>query len=268
MIQLRSFLLVAGAYTFAYCIGLIFHEYGHSAIQWMGGLPDTQIHLHPFDMSYIAHDESAGFPPQSSIEPIHAIAGSCLNRLLAVLILLVVWRFRNPYLLPVLIIPGTSFLMEGVGMIVDLAMGENDWDIFMSLTGTPLIAMIWLILIVLSLGIVFMCLVMPLAGIRHDATFLRRLGPFLGVAAFFALSLLYILILGSKYRNTAHVIEARAIALVGSFALVLEIAVLYRPLHAAVRRVTSSEVATIAWTHSLSALSAGALVAISMIATY
>lgn len=268
MTQLRSFLLIAGAYAFSYCIGLTFHEYGHATIQWLGGLPGTEVHLHPFDMSYVTHDESAWFAPGSALEPIHAIAGSCLNMLLALLIFLAVWRFRTPYLLPVLILPGTSFLMEGVGMIVDLAIGGNDWEIFMSLVGVPLIGMVGLMATALGLGMVFMCLVMPLAGIDHDDTFFQRLLPFLGVVAFFAVSLIYILIFGSKYRSTAHVFETRTIAIFGSLALVLVITLLYRPLHSPIGRPTFSEVSTITWRHSLSALGAGSVIAISMILSY
>lgn len=268
MNQLRSFLLIAGAYTFAFCVSLIFHEYGHATIQWLGGLPGTQIHLHPFDMSYVTRDESVWFAPGSVLEPIHAIAGSGLNMLLALLIFLTVWRFRTPYLLPVLILPGTSFLMEGVGMIVDLAMGGNDWEIFMSLVGVPLIGMVGLMTTALGLGMVFMCQVMPLAGIDPDDALFKRLLPILGVVAFFAVSLLYSMVFGSKYRSTAHVIETRMIALFGSLALVLVIVLLYRPFHSAVGHLVVSKVSTVAWRHSLSALGAGALIATSMILTY
>lgn len=70
---------------------------------------------------------------EAHYKPIHTIAGTCLNMLLAVLIFLVVWALRTPSLLTFLILPGTSLLMEGVGKTVDMQMGGNARAIFMSL---------------------------------------------------------------------------------------------------------------------------------------
>lgn len=46
---LKSMLLMLGAYTFSYCLGLTFHETGHAlAYLIVGGISDIEIHVNPF----------------------------------------------------------------------------------------------------------------------------------------------------------------------------------------------------------------------------
>jgi hypothetical protein len=52
---LKSMLLMLGAYTFSYCLGLTIHETGHAlAYLIVGGISDIEIHVHPFTESHVS----------------------------------------------------------------------------------------------------------------------------------------------------------------------------------------------------------------------
>ena len=113
---LKSILLVFGAYTFSYCLGLLFHETGHALAYTIVGVTDIEIHVHPFALSYC----SSGLRP-TEVLPFTGSMGPLFNILCATIVSLSLWRIRNPKLLPLLMWAGTAYIAKGVAMFMDIA---------------------------------------------------------------------------------------------------------------------------------------------------
>ncbi len=167
---LKSILLLAGSFTFAFLLGEAVHEYGHYLANLNYGLQGVQIHLDPFGSSQIV-----GVPtPQNPVMGgVTGAAGPLFNLALGMGCFLLLWRFRRPRLLPLLMWGPVAMVQEGVTFSLGLLTpgGDAQW-----VAGMGIPAMIILILGILLLlaGVIMIAGLITLPGIRSEDSFGRK----------------------------------------------------------------------------------------------
>ena len=91
--SIKSTLLLAGSFTFAFLFGEMVHEYDHFLGHFAYGNPDNvQVHVDPFGGTMIVGVTSL---PDKVIS-VTSATGPLFNLLLAVTCLLMLWRIRTP----------------------------------------------------------------------------------------------------------------------------------------------------------------------------
>ena len=102
-----SLLLLLGSFAFAFCLGEAVHELGHYLSHRLNGVT-VGIRLDPFGGSLIINGSSA--PPETW--GITTLMGPLFNLACGLLVTLLVWRFRKPALLPLLLWGPVALVQE------------------------------------------------------------------------------------------------------------------------------------------------------------
>jgi len=159
----RAILLLIGSFTFAFLLGEAVHELGHYLAHRAYGNADIWIHLDPFGGSRIV---SAAALPRESLGPTSA-AGPLFNLALAVSCFLILWRWRAPALIPLLLWGPVALVQEGVGFTLGLLTpdGDGQWIIAW---GVPGILVLALGLASLFAAIMTVSWLLPLASLGQD----------------------------------------------------------------------------------------------------
>ena len=107
----KSILLLAGSFTFAFLLGEMAHEYGHYLGHLAYGNPDSvQVHIDPFGGSVIMG--VASLPDK--VLGVTSATGPLSNLVLGIACLILLWRIRRPILLPFLLWGPIAMIQEGV----------------------------------------------------------------------------------------------------------------------------------------------------------
>ena len=235
---LKSILLVFGAYTFSYCLGLIFHETGHALAYTIIGVTDIQIHVHPFALSHC----SSGYRPPELL-PFTGSMGPLFNIICATIVSLSLWRIRNPKLLPLLMWAGTAYIVEGVAIFIDIVDLPvlTDWGKVIIIGGVSPILMAIIGIVFLIIGSTFMLLLMPLENISHRDPFRKRYLIPLSISVYFLLSVIYTSIFD------IDVMENRIIAFFSSIIFSLLLTAIYKPIFPFLERLSHTETSPTSW---------------------
>jgi len=165
--SIKSVLLLAGSFTFAFLFGELVHEYGHYLGHLAYGNPDNvKVHLDPFGGTMIV---GVTFLPEKTI-CITSATGPLFNLLLAVACLLLLWRIRRPILLPFLLWGPIAMIQEGVNFSLGMMTpgGDAQWIAAMGVP-RPLLLLTGSFLLVA--GVKTISLLLPLTDIESDAPF-------------------------------------------------------------------------------------------------
>jgi hypothetical protein len=166
---LKSILLLAGSFTFAFLFGEMVHEFGHALGHLAYGSPGIKVYLDPFGYSHIGGAD--GLP--NTVSAVTAATGPLFDLFLALICSLSLWRFRKPILLPLLIWGPVAMVQEGVTFSLGLLTPGGDARWITALGIPPGVILAAGILLLLA-GVVAISQLLPLAGIEPEDSFGRK----------------------------------------------------------------------------------------------
>jgi hypothetical protein len=167
---IKSILFLAGAFTFAFLLGEMTHEFGHYLTHLVFDTPDVGVHLDPFGGSRIIGVTSF---PDAAVAGITSAAGPLLNLALGITAFLGLWRLRRPFLLPLMLWGPVSMIQEGVTFSLGLLTPGGDAQWIVS-SGVPaMIVLVWGI-VFLFIGVCTIALLLPLAGVGDRYSIRRK----------------------------------------------------------------------------------------------
>ena len=238
----KSLLLLLGAFSFAYSLGVTLHEFGHAIAYILLGLSDFRINVHPFNHSYTRY---TGNVPIDYVKygVFTGSMGPLFNVTCATIITILVLRNRKPSLLPFALTGAVAYLQEGVSVfigIIDLPL-LTDWGkvIIYGNVSPVIVAIIGAIFI--TIGCILMFLLLPLVNVTPDDSFMRKLAIFSGIVVYFIISVTYVSVFDPQR------VISRMIALVASVALVLILAASYRYIYPLLNRISRTDSLKVKW---------------------
>jgi len=170
--SLRPILLLFGSFVFGSNAAIVLHELGHAAAIWVTGGVVVRIRFEPFAWSY-----AWGLPANYFFM---VWAGFGLGTAFALLLMVLVWRFRNPYWTPVFMIGPFAMFVNGVYMIGGMLLrGRGDVAELIRLGTLPFLIAVTAIALV-SGGIILEGVAMPRLGLRWNDPLGKRIAIFGG----------------------------------------------------------------------------------------
>ncbi|MFX1321724.1 MAG: hypothetical protein ACFFAQ_08770 [Promethearchaeota archaeon] len=258
---LKSMLLMLGAYTFSYCLGLTIHETGHAlAYLIVGGISDIEIHVNPFTESHV----SCSYVPIKFF-PFTGAMGPLFNLFCSSIITLVLWRKRNPKLLPLLMLAGTNFIVEGVGILIDI--GDlpmlSDWGKVMEIGGVSPIIMGIIAAVFIIIGSTIMLLLMPLVNVSLRDSYWKRVFISSGSILYFIFVVFYVSIFAP------NLLEDKSIPLFSAIGFNILLMALYKPAFPVLDRISHTEISKVDWSAIIIAFGAAvAIISVDLIFFY
>ena len=113
--------MLSGAFTFAFLMAEMIHEFGHYLAHVAFGNHDVGVLLDPFGGSRITGLTSS--TDQALIAT--TAAGPLFNLLLGITTTILLWRNRKPILLPLLLWGPIALVQEGVNLSLGLLSPRN-----------------------------------------------------------------------------------------------------------------------------------------------
>lgn len=234
---LKPMLLLFGSWVFAYLLGVSIHEIGHALATVQLGYTNIRIYLHPFELNYVTSTLDS-----SSL--LYSISGPLFNLLIATILTLVLWKFRNQYTLPILMLGPAAFIPEGVAMIIEATAyphSNADWVRVVEF-GMPY-AILWILAFVtIALGcFVFLLLVPVVYDVQKNES---RKSFFIILSAlpgWYLLNVIY-----SSILDLDRLIK-KIVTLASSILLVILFTFVYERLFPRLERISRSELKEISW---------------------
>jgi len=213
---LRSILMLAGAFTFAFLLGEMTHDTGHYLSHLMFGNRGVRVHFDPFGGTHISG--AGGLPVQ--VLGVTSAAGPLANLAFGLVTFTVFWHIRRPLLMPVLLWGPVAMVQEGVTFSLGLLTpgGDAAW---MVAAGLPQGFVLGVGILLLAGGVVGVSLVLPLVGIRFDDPVIRKLVVLLaGFCSLMAVRAAYSIAVSSQALRENTIPLVFSILLVGIVLLV------------------------------------------------
>ena len=162
-----TILLILGSYVFGYNFHNIIHELGHSVTVSLQGGKATGYFFHPFEACL-------NF---STSVPNHILlyaGGAFIGGAATILFLILAWRFRTPFMMPFIITCTAGLTLSARWMLTaPISKTFTDYSSMIEL-GFPTALILLAGLIYLILGAGAFILYLPLAGVTHESSFIRR----------------------------------------------------------------------------------------------
>jgi len=255
---LKPMLLLFGSWVFAYLLGVSIHEIGHALATVQLGYTNIHIYLHPFELNYVTSTLDS-----SSL--LYSISGPLFNLLIATILTLVLWKFRNQYTLPILMLGPAAFIPEGVAMIIEATAyphSNADWVRVVEF-GMPY-AILWVLAFVtIALGcFVFLLLVPVVYDVQKNES---RKSFFIILSAlpgWYLLNVIY-----SSILDLDRLIK-KIVTLASSILLVILFTFVYERLFPRLERISRSELKEISWISIGLSLSLAVTIIIVQFLTY
>ncbi|MHA1217992.1 MAG: hypothetical protein ACTSO5_04815 [Candidatus Heimdallarchaeaceae archaeon] len=255
---LKPMLLLFGSWVFAYLLGVSIHEIGHALATVQLGYTNIRIYLHPFELNYVTSTLDS-----SSL--LYSISGPLFNLLIATILTLVLWKFRNQYTLPILMLGPAAFISEGVAMIIEATAyphSNADWVRVVEF-GMPY-AILWILAFVtIALGcFVFLLLVPVVYDVQKNES---RKSFFIILSAlpgWYLLSVIY-----SSILDLDRLVK-KIVTLASSILLVILFTFVYERLFPRLERISRSELKEISWISIGLSLSLAVTIIIVQFLTY
>ncbi|MFN2167234.1 MAG: hypothetical protein ACK2U9_13345 [Anaerolineae bacterium] len=227
-------LLLLASFVFAFCLGEAIHELGHFFAHRAYGV-DVGIRLDPFGGSHII----GGSLAPRELWGITSAAGPLFNVAIAVSVFVVLWRWRRPALLPLLLWGPIALVQEGVTFSLGLLTPGGDAALITE-SGVPAGLVLGCGILFLVMGIAGVCLLLPQAGLSPSASFSFRLRVVAGgMVSFMAVRLLF-----SPVTSPGQAGE-NVLPLAFSLLLAAAVAALYGPVHRLLGYLSRREPATV-----------------------
>jgi hypothetical protein len=244
---IKSILLLAGSFTFAFLLGELVHEYGHYLGHLAYGNPDNvQVHVDPFGGSMIVGVTSL---PDKVIS-VTSATGPLFNLLLAVVCILLLWRIRKPALLPFLLWGPIAMIQEGVNFSLGMMTpgGDAQW---IAAIGVPRPLLLLTGSFLLVAGVKTISLLLPLTDIQRDESFKDKfLIVLLGMC-----SLMFVRFIHSVVASPTSVVE-NLVPLIFSLLLTIFVVFSFKPMSESTH-TAKEKPKPVTWTATASSLALG-----------
>lgn len=233
---LKSTFLLFGSFVFARFFATFLHEHGHAIAAWATGGKVYRIVFHPFSWSYVNHYVSKAEYRNSIIW-----AGPLFAVFIGLLLIMIVWRWRRPSLLPVLMAGVVACTKDGAYLIIScLANIRGDGAILVK-HGTPLVVVVAVGVILFAIGIVLAFTCLSLLGISPENKIKSRI---LILGGGFLPYLIAMLLYHVRYKEELNIWLIR---IVGSVVLVFFFALLSGFIQRRTRRLRRIKTKMVAW---------------------
>lgn len=234
---IKPMLLLFGSWVFAYLLGVSIHEIGHALAAVQLGYTNIRIYLHPFELNYV-------ISTLNSESLLYSISGPLFNLIIATILTLVLWKFRNQYTLPILMLGPATFIPEGVAMIIEATAyphSNADWVRVVKF-GMPY-AILWIIAFVtIAIGCFIFLLLVPIVyDVQKNES---RKSFFIILSAlpgWYLLNVIY-----SSILDLDRLIK-KIVTLASSILLVILFTFTYERLFPRIERISRSELKEISW---------------------
>lgn len=247
-LMIKSIFLLAGAFTFAFLLGEFIHDSGHYLCHLAYGNYQVRVRFDPFGGTRIIG--ATGLPDR--VLAVTSAAGPLPHLALALVSFSILWKRRRPGLLPLLLWAPVALIQEGVTFSLGLLTpgGDAAW---IATLGVPPLMMLINGITFLVTGIGLVSILLPLAAIKSDDPFARKLTiVWAGMS-----SLMLIRFLHAFWQAPANIME-NLVPLVLSLLLALIVVGLQRPLTDLVAKYDSERSTLIDWPVSAVAMILGA----------
>jgi len=169
---LWSLVSIAMSFLIAFWIQLIVHECSHYVVGLLTGASDGNLYLHPFYNSKVVFINSG-----STISVIlTGIAGPIIDLVFATLIGILLWHKNTIKWLPILMWGSIAYIGEGIGMLSSIAVYPDYIEDMTQLVrvGVPINILTIISIVLLCIGLIWMVLLMPMAGIPLKGQYFKR----------------------------------------------------------------------------------------------
>lgn len=168
--NLKLILILAGSFTFAFLFGEMIHEFGHYLGHRFYNSPNIGVYLDPFGGSHITGAKNL----PNNVLAVTSATGPLLNLFLGITTFIVLWRFRKPILLPLLIWGPVACIQEGVTFSLGLLTpgGDARW---ISTLGIPVSIILITGIILLIIGLSGVSILLSLAGLKKEGSFFQKI---------------------------------------------------------------------------------------------
>jgi len=245
--SIKSILLLAGSFTFAFLLGEMVHEYGHYLGHLAYGNPDNvQVHIDPFGGSRIMG--VASLP--ATVLGVTSATGPLLNLVLGIACLILLWRIRRPILLPFLLWGSIAMIQDGVTFLLGMMTSGGDAQ-WIATLGVPRPIILLIGSFLLISGVKTISLLLPLTDIESDDPFKDKfLIVLLGMC-----SLMFIRFVHSVVASPSSVAE-NLVPLIFSLLLAIFVALSYKPTSISTH-TEKKKLQPITWSVTASSLALG-----------
>jgi len=246
--SLKTLLLVASSFTFAYCFGVTIHEIGHVLAYQYYDIDTIIFVLDPFGHSYM--EPIKDYAPG---ELLQRSGGSLFNVICACLVSSIFWKKHNLYAFPLLMWSGAAFIQESVAILLDTMNGlPRDWA-FVAAEGVSVYLVLALSALFMFIGCAIFLRLLAIAGVRtHHSNAKIMTISLMGISPFFVISLIYVAIFFTA--EDRGWILSKSIALGASVLLSLLFSLLFKPLYPVLDKVLSIKTQTIKFEHVSSSI--------------
>jgi len=165
---LKAGLLLLGSFAFAYNMGTIFHELGHAVFAYCSG-GSASMKIHPFSWSYTYYTSVVTHSLLSTW------AGVGLGSIFALTLFAIVWKWRSPYTIFLLMIGVVECTTNGTYFVIDSLLNSGGDASVLIYHGTPILLTIALGLIMIGIGIFLAIALLPIMGFSNSDGVKKRL---------------------------------------------------------------------------------------------
>ncbi len=177
---LRSSLLLFGSFAFGYNVTTLLHELGHMLALWADGGKLDRIVLHPFSWSYTY------FASASHHQGIMTAAGPLFGALAGLVLVGLVYRRRNAWLVPLLVAGVCSIVGNGTYLCIDCIMQAGGDATSLVGMGAPWSVVFYTALLILLTGLGVSFVLPARVGIGSDHGLLMRIAVlYSGIGTYF-----------------------------------------------------------------------------------
>ncbi len=247
MKTIRTILLLGGAFTFAFLWGEMVHDSGHYICHLVYGNQQVEVHFDPFGGTHISGADS--LPVQ--VLGVTSAAGPLGNLILGLMSFFALWRVKRPVLLPFLLWGPVAMIQEGVTFSLGMLTpgGDAAW---ISTLGIPKFEILLLGVLLLIGGVVFITVLLPLAGIQPGEPW----GKVFSILLLSMCTLMLVRFIHALAIAPQHRLE-NTIPLLFSWLLATLVAVLFPPLTAGMEKDPASGSVSVTWPAPLFGLALG-----------
>ena len=232
---LKSILLLFGSFLFGRFFATFLHEHGHAVAAWTTGVKVYRIVFHPLNWSFISlgsRGEYGNFITWS---------GSLFAVFVGLLMVIIVWRWRRPSLMPILMTAVVACTKDGAYLIISSLFNTRGDGAALVERGTPLIIVIAVGFVIFTIGISLAFTCLNLLGIGTGNKIKSRILIFgAGIFPYLIAMLIYHL----RYMEELNIWLIR---IFGSIALVSSFAVLSGFVQRSVQWLRNAETKTVTW---------------------
>lgn len=185
---LKSILLLFGSYVFARYLSTFIHEHGHAIAVWVTGGIVNRIIFTPFSGSCVIH-----FRTPADCENFVTWSGPLLAVFVGLLLVIIIWRWRRPSLMPVLLTGVAACIHNGFSLIFScLSETSGDANNLVTFGGTPKAVVLAVGFPMFLIGVFLFIKYLPMFGLQSRDGFKRRIlviGP--GLFPYLIATLIY-----------------------------------------------------------------------------